>query len=73
MVYNGLSLALDRVKTMDKELDLVKKTKKLQLDIPYDLHLRFKTAVAMNETSMIAVLQPYIEQWVKEHGLPEKK
>ena len=44
--------------------------KKLQLDLPPELHARFKAAVAINQTTMMAVLKPYIEQWLKENERP---
>ncbi|EDH7741200.1 hypothetical protein CB599_11610 [Salmonella enterica subsp. enterica serovar Adjame] len=42
-------------------------TKKLQIDIPLETFKRFKVACAQNDTSMIGVLLPYIEQWLEKN------
>lgn len=51
----------DTKKTISKEI-----TKRLSLDIPSNVHMRFKTACSATGTKMVSELQNFIEKRTKE-------
>jgi hypothetical protein len=42
--------------------------KRLTIDIPESLHLRFKIKAAQNKTTMMQVLSEAVEAWTRETG-----
>lgn len=42
-------------------------TKRVQVDIPEELHKRFKVACNMRDESMSKVLADYVEEWLKKN------
>lgn len=41
---------------------------RLTIDLPADLHYRFKVACAMHRTKMVEEVRRFIEDWVQKHG-----
>ncbi len=52
------------------ELPLVKR---MNLNVPVELHNRFKAATAAQGMNMTDVLMAYIEDYVAQHSQPSKK
>lgn len=46
----------------------VAKPARLTIDLPADLHRRFKTAAAANGVVMVDVVREAIEAWIQKHG-----
>jgi hypothetical protein len=46
------------------------KLARLTVDLPPELHDRFKAACAMQRTKMVAEVRRFIEQWTQEHRNP---
>ena len=44
------------------------KPARLTIDLPADLHRRFKTAAAANGVVMVDVVREAIEAWIQKHG-----
>lgn len=51
----------------DKYRDDMKATKKLQVDIPYPLHNRFKTACFIRGVNMRTIVNILIDEWLRDH------
>ena len=49
------------------------KVKRMNLNVPIDLHDAFKAATAAQGENMTDVLTKFIENYVKENGLEPKK
>jgi hypothetical protein len=53
------------------------KIKRMNLNVPADLHDRFKAATASQGTTMTKVLMKHIDEYVSKHGVtpaaPKKK
>ena len=47
--------------------------KRMNLNVPVDLHNRFKAATAAQGLNMTDVLLKHIEEYVAEHGQPPKQ
>lgn len=61
---------------MPKPKTLPMEVKKMNLNVPADLHTAFKMATTSQSSSMTDVLLDYIRQYVKQHlpsALPRKK
>ena len=43
------------------------KTARLTIDLPQELHARFKATCAMNGTRMIDEVRTFIEDWTQKH------
>jgi ParG len=41
---------------------------RLTIDLPADLHYRFKVTCAMHRTKMVEEVRRFIEDWVQKHG-----
>jgi hypothetical protein len=41
---------------------------RLTIDLPADLHYRFKVACTMHRTKMVEEVRRFIEDWVQKHG-----
>jgi len=41
---------------------------RLTIDLPADLHRRFKAACALKETRMIDEVRRFIQDWTQKHG-----
>ncbi len=41
---------------------------RLTIDLPADLHHRFKVACAEHRTRMVDEVRRFIEEWTQEHG-----
>jgi hypothetical protein len=41
---------------------------RLTIDLPADLHHRFKVACAIHHTKMVDEVRRFIEEWTQEHG-----
>lgn len=56
---------------LNKALSAIKKpslpTKKLQMNMPEELHKQFKLACLSNEVDMTSVVTELIENWLKEN------
>ncbi len=44
------------------------KPARLTIDLPADVHRRFKTAAAANGVVMVDVVREAIEAWIQKHG-----
>ena len=47
--------------------------KRMNLNVPVDLHNAFKSATAAKGMNMTDVLMAYIEEYVSRHSQPSKK
>jgi len=45
----------------------VEKGARLTIDLPVELHARFKAACAMNQTRMVDEVTRFIEEWTQKH------
>jgi hypothetical protein len=41
---------------------------RLTIDLPVELHARFKAACAMNRTKMLDEVRAFIEEWTQKHS-----
>lgn len=46
------------------------KVARLTIDLPPDLHARFKATCAIRRTRMIDEVRQFIEEWTQKHGMP---
>jgi hypothetical protein len=46
----------------------VEKGARLTIDLPVDLHARFKAACALNKTRMVDEVTRFIEDWTQKHS-----
>jgi len=61
---------IDAAKTLPAAGAEKKKLARLTIDLPPELHARFKSACALQGTRMIDEVKGFIEQWTQKHGNP---
>jgi hypothetical protein len=44
------------------------KPARLTIDLPPDIHARFKAACALNSTDMVTEVRAFIEDWTQKHS-----
>lgn len=65
---NAAPKAVAIPETFAPEVAPVVKTARLTIDLPKDLHRRFKRACLDHETKMVTEVLKFIEEWTQKHS-----